>query len=1172
MSYLEQADLSEPQRKVLRDGRPRRLVAAGAGSGKTRLLVAYFVHTLLDKGVPLEELAAVTFTRKAGSELAERIRRELVEQGHPELARGIDRAAIGTIHGLCSRLLREQPLRAGIDPAFSILEADAASLIQQEVSRLVWNRVIEKADEGELEALASRGDALRKEMLELYERLRGMGQQTPQVHIEPGRSEAGAREALRRACTEALAEVPIHCKSSPTLDEDLERLRRCVGWLERLAEGTERPRVAATNGFFPTKKTRAAEQWLSPARDALVRYRCALAELELRPVVTVLNRLLALFHQEYTVYKESRGVLDFADLETRVTAMLAPEGRRAARGSAAPESLAFVSHILIDEFQDTNEVQCGILDSLGAGQVLMVGDERQSIYRFRGADVDVFRRRKEDGGLGQHRLDTNYRSRPEILDFVNQLFSSQDFFGRDGFDALLPGRDLMADPPVGGDPKCGPALGGEGSVQAGSWITEVLVADRPVAVEGEGEAASFHQAEARAVAARVRRLVDEEGFSQGDVVVLLPALSNVTLYQAALLAQGLDIYVVRGKGYYSQDEVADVTALLRLLVNPHDDLSLITVLRSPLVGVSDDCLYLIGRAAHRRTADGRRARSLWDVVREGQVDGLAPDDQHRLALLTGRLDVLRARVGRPWLSRLIDEAVSAFEYDLCLLAAPESKRRFANIRKLMRMAADFEALEGPDLAGFVELVGSLNDLGDAEGNAPSLAEGEDVVRIMTVHQAKGLEFPAVFLAGLGSAAPADSTRGFLVGHDGRVAAVLKEKDKNYETFAPHWGPAPEIAADEKAREREEDVRLLYVAMTRAKDRLFLVGARPSGNRGVRISGIVAALGLQEFPESGSAIVLDDICTAVLGVPYGELESGQEPEGDESAFACVPAEAPQPPCFLDLEVPGPASRQLSFSALAAFERCPRRFYLERVLGLGSLASPAVLPDGSVADDDGPDHGDALLDDGEAYSGRDLGLLVHALMERLDLTGPAPAQDGLRAGAAAVAAERGLHLPPGGIERAAVLAAAFWKSPLVRDPVLGCALREEPFVFVQGGVTVHGVMDLLGRGEECWRIVDYKSNRLDGRSPAELAESYHLQAAVYCLAALKAGAPAVRMDFLFLEKPEGLVTFEHGPQDRERLEKLLDDALLAIEQSKFPPTAAPACGDCGVGDLCRPMSQV
>ena len=1153
MSYLERVPLSPAQLKVLSDAAPRGLVAAGAGSGKTRLLVAYFVHALLDENVPFESLAAVTFTRKAGSELAERIRHELVQSGRPDLARSVDGAAIGTIHGLCRRLLSEQALKAGVDPSFSVLEPDTGKLIKEEMSKRTWNQVVEEAGENELDALASRGDDLRKQMLSLYDRLRGMGQEMPQIHIDPGPDGSSSREALAYACRDALSEARRLSKRGPALESDLEKIGRCVEWLERTAACDEERSVAATTAFFPSRKIASAESWLAPVRIALARYRCALAEGELRPLLNVTNRLLALFHQDYEAYKEARGVLDFADLELRTKAMFT------AAPGASPDRPAFVSHVLVDEFQDTNELQCAILDGLGAARLLMVGDERQSIYRFRGADVDVFRRRKEAKDLAQHRLDTNYRSRPEILCFINRLFSQPAFFGSEGFELLVPGRESeRAVPDVGRD-----SAGGRGG---GSWATEILVAERPAAAEGEGLAPPLQEAEARAVAGRVRRLLDEEGYAQGDVVLLLPTLSNVGLYQQALLARHVDVYVVRGKGYYSQDEVADVAALLQLLVNPHDDLSLLTVLRSPLVGVSDDCLYLLGRAAH-----GPRARSLWEVVREGRNVQVDQPDREKLEAFARRLAALRGRVGRPGLSRLIDDALTLCDYDLCLLAAPEGKRRFANIRKLMRMASDFEALEGPDLAGFVTLIGSMADLGDDEGNAPSLAEGEDVVRVMTVHQAKGLEFPVVLLAGLGSDTWQENPGEFVIGSDGRAAALVKGETSVYETSDPHWGPAPEILADEQRREAEEDVRLLYVAMTRAQDKLVLVGARPTGNKADsrRIGRIVTALGVHAFPDPGAVVTLDDIDTSVVGVPSSPAESQERAaRDDEGAVVRGPSEAPEPLCFLDLPLPGPASRQISFSALSAFGRCPRRFYLERVLGLG------FLPASVAADDEGdtPGREETLLDDAESYTGRDVGLVVHAVLERIDLTAEPPTCGRLRELAVGVAADAGLRLSSGGVERAAELVAAFWDSPLAGDPEIGSALREEQFFFLQGDVTVHGVIDLLCQGEQSWRIADYKSNSLGSRTPAEVAESYHMQAAVYCLAGLKAGAPAVRMELLFLEKPREPVVFEYRQEDRQHLESLLDGALAGIKESSFPPHAGPACGDCGVEGFCRAMTRL
>ena len=526
-------------------------------------------------------------------------------------------------------------------------------------------------------------------------------------------------------------------------------------------------------------------------------------------------------------------------------------------------------------------------------------------------------------------------------------------------------------------------------------------------------------------------------------------------------------------------------------------------------------------------------------------------------------------MGRPGLSRLIDDALTACDYDLCLLAAPHGKRRFANVRKLMRMAADYEELEGPDLKGFVALIGSLGDMGDDEGNAPSLAEGEDVVRVMTVHQAKGLEFPVVVVAGLCSDPRRYQAPEILVGSDGRMAALIKvDKDPDQ----PCWGPAQDIINDQQRRKAEEDVRLLYVAMTRARDQLILVGARKFDDKpeSFRIGRILTALGLTP-PEAGVTVALEDIHAVVVGVapvPVTDDESLAPgvPVGSE------PRRVAEAPCLVDLPGPGIATRQVSFSALAAYDRCPRRFYLERVLDLGAgQPVPRVRtlsgPDAADADTASPE--ETVLDDAEVHSGVEVGILVHGLLERLDLAAGQPAESILRARAEEVASEKGLTVPAGAVERAISLSAAFWEHPLAGAPCLTGALREAPFFFVHEGVAVSGVMDLLLQDRHRWLVVDYKSNALNGRSPDEVAEAYSLQAAIYCLAALKSGAPAVRMEFLFLERPSEPVVFEHQAQDLVALELRLEMALAGIKAGDFCPRRGPACGTCLVEGLCRAM---
>lgn len=1186
--------------RALLDGRPKVMVGAGAGSGKTRLLVAYFVHALVAEGIPAERMVAVTFTRRAAAELVSRIRVNLEDCGRRDLARSLDSAMVGTIHGLCRRLIREHALMAGVDPVGAILEADGAALMKEKIARRAWESVVARADENMLKVLADHRKTLRREMVPLYDRLRGLGWERPQLEPTSPDSDEGAGARLTSAVRDALSAGYAVARPGVALQKDLAKLEECLAWLLLpVAWGERTGELGVTGGFFPSRTTKSMEEWFGPVREALTAHRRALAGVDLRAAVTAMNLLLSEFHDQYEARKRERGALDFADLELRARAL----SRAGSQGRGS--SILSGSRILIDEFQDTNELQCSILEGLGADRMLMVGDERQSIYRFRGADVAVFRDRRqrlESGGEagspgaeagspgGLHRLDTNYRSSRVVLEFINRLFAHERFFG-DQFTALVyPDGEEGGQAGSEGVGLAGEALGGgaaparasapapsPAATPAGPAV-KILVVQRERAGQVDAPPMTMQAAEAEALGACARRMVDDEGWRQGEIVLLLPAQTHVDLYQKALQARGLDVYVVRGKGYYSLEEVADVTSLLRVLVNPHDDLALVATLRSPLVGLSDDGLYLLGR-------ENRRARaSLWDTIRCGGKSALGVEDRQVLAVFVERLTALRRRVGRPGLAQLIDDAVSACGYDLSVLATPNGKRRFANLRKLMRVADGFEALEGPDLAGFVEVLGGMDELSDREGSAPTLAEGENVVRIMTVHQAKGLEFPVVLLGGLGSDVPRPKAQQFMVGSDGRVGVFLKDSQrKGYEDHDLCLGPAVEILRDEQAADLEEDTRLLYVAMTRAKQRLVLVGARPRGDNleKSRIGRIVGALGLGVMPEDGAIVPLEGLTAVVEAVapeqvepvPNRELGDGAGfPGGDHRAAICP--SFPRRPAT----VSGP--RQVSFSALAAYQRCPRRFYLERHLNLGFEGGMAA-PDSANTEEQEAFPAEIFIDD-ERGAAREIGLLVHALLERSSIEERMPTARGippaegvsmeerLRGLSQAWLDETGIVLSPAGLDRAVALVLAFLRSPAAEVWRLPTALRETPFFFLKDGVTVSGFMDLVSRTGDYWHIVDYKTNALQGRAPAELVARYELQAVTYCLAALRSGAPAVRMDFVFLERPEEPFTVTYASADIPALESRLADALEGLAQGRFPALREGECATCAVAALCERMA--
>ena len=888
LSSLDNMRLSEAQSRAVLDASPRVLVAAGAGSGKTSLLVAYYVHALLDEGVPVESLVAVTFTRKAAGELADRIRRDLQGRGRHDLARALDSGTIGTIHSLCRRILRQNALQAGVDPAFAVLEADAAMLLKREAAAEVWEEAVLEADDPALGVLAGHERTLRAELVPLYDRLRGIGREEPLLILDPPCPSTPLWDRLEGVLQSAVDVGQSMTRRTLTLDNALGRLSECLEW----AASVDRAHPSAddfarSSTFFPARGT-PLESHLQPVREALTACRHALAHTQLVLLTEAMNRLLARFHQRYEGLKRQRGVLDFADLELRTHALLS-----GVRSECRPV-FGERSRVMIDEFQDTNELQCSILESLGSAGVLMVGDERQSIYRFRGADVEVFASRRDGvmspgtSGDGRedacrlHSLDINYRSRAEVLAFINHLFAQEEFFGRD-FVTLQCGVAQRDGTPAGA--ACGnPAEPSAERVTAPSAV-EVLAVER-----GEGEGASgpkplIQQAEAQASAWAVERLLRDEGWEPRDLVILSPALTYAELYRYALRERNIPAYVVRGKGYYSREEIADVRCLLQVLVNPHDDLALVTVLRSPLAGLSDDALYLLGRSARREGAG-----SLWLTVRQGHPAGLPAEDRRRLDELVTRLTSLRRRVGRP--------------------GHGVSHRRCHNRPGLRRTRARFRRGSAPvcqhpqaDAPGRRIRGSSRTECGRLRGG-PGRDGGCERPGRERRHPGRGGERrpchdrPSGQRSGVPGGA-ADRSRfrharrrplEFRGGQRGARGCVPKgSRRETYEEHDLCWGPAVDIVDDEKEKDRREDVRLLYVAMTRAKERLVLVGASPEKGEldRCRLGRIIGSLGLAAFLRRARAWLCPRCmrgCTASpmrLWLPLRRTSAGRRPGAGRS---------------------------------------------------------------------------------------------------------------------------------------------------------------------------------------------------------------------------------------------------------------------------------------------------
>jgi ATP-dependent exoDNAse (exonuclease V) beta subunit len=1080
-------------------------VAAGAGTGKTAVLVERFVRAVVDDGLDVQSLLVITYTERAAGELRARIRGRLLERERPDLALELDGAWVSTIHGFCRRLLGAHPLAAGVDPTFRVLDEPQALVLQAEAFTAALERFCAADEPDRWRLLATYGaGGLRQMLVGVYATLRSAGRA---LELEPG---------ARAALAERLAELreSAACLVDDARATELQR-GAAQGALDLVAASTLPERLLALSDL-KARGPRAAT--FVEAREAVVA--AALEELAARDR-ELLQELLDEFADAYTDAKAREAALDFEDLQLRARDLLRADEaiRERTRGR--------FRSIMVDEFQDTNRLQTELLDLLSegtGGDLFVVGDEFQSIYGFRHADVAVFRERRAEAETVLP-LTLNHRSRPEVLAAVNELFAAE--FG-DEFQRLEP---------AGGAAE--PAL---------SSAFELLVTDKATAAEA---GVHWRRSEARHVARRVRELVASGVASPGEIVLLFAAGTDAEWFEEELRALGLPTYRAAGRSYFGQQQVVDLLAYLRLLHNRYDDEALLTVLASPFVGVSNDALVLIRADAARQPIFRGIERSLPGDLEE--------DDRRLLLAFRQRYERLLELAAHAPLELLCERILAEHDYDLAVLARRDGTRRYANLRKLARLARSYEELRGADLEGFVRFVEGQEALGAKESDAVSEEEGGDAVRLLTIHAAKGLEFKVVVVADAGRVRPPVSD--ILALSDGRFGFKVAHPATGTRVGTASYR---DVKGESERAEQAERLRLYYVAMTRAKERLLVsgsVGPREDATEETPIAWVLSRLGLEDEVrerqdgepyeiERGGARVLLRIDRG-QAAPEPATQPVVEPEPEVGQLALFEGSGEQ------LPLPAPRLRaltaipepplhhvsRLSFSAISLFERCSYRYYAERVAGM----RPTPW---SAADGDGVGEG--------GLHATEIGDAVHRLLERVDLARPAPPAD-------APELVRGWY--PGidhrELERVATLVAAYCDSELARRvAALGNVRVERPFAFLLDGVLLNGRLDVLWREGERALVLDYKTNAVGERDPAEIVEhEYRGQRAVYALACLRAGAREVEVVYQFLEAPGEPVSGLFHAADETVLEEELGAVIARIREGGFRPTPSEfACSGC------------
>ena len=1079
-------------------------VSAGAGTGKTAVLVERFVRAVCDRGIDVDSILVITYTRRAAGELRTRIRAALAERGRPDLARELDGAWISTIHGFCLRLLKAYPFAAGLDPRFRELDDAQGAVIRSESFRSALDEFCAAGDPDRLRLLATYGaDGLRRMLTGVYETLRSAGRE---LSLDIGnRAELAARVEELREAARCLADDASSTDNQRTAATQL---------LALLDRDTRADRLMELSGFRASGERAASYEEARRATE-----HAALDEAASRDRA-LLQELLERFAAEYAEAKARESALDFEDLQLHARNLLRdnPEIRER-------ESLRFRS-IMVDEFQDTNRLQCDLVDLLRRpdAEVFFVGDEYQSIYGFRHADVRVFRERRAEAAQLLP-LTLNYRSRPEVLAAVNELFGSH--FG----DEIQPLAAAAEFPdPVFGHP------------------VELLITDKASYSE---TGVHWRRAEARSVARRVRELIDSGVAVAGEIVLLFAAGTDAEVYEEELRKADLPTYRATGRGYFGQQQVVDLLAYLRLLHNRYDDEALLTVLASPFVGISNDGLALVRRSASRRP--------LFTGIEHALPPWLDERDTRLLKAFRQRFDRLADAMTRLSLERLCERIVSEHDYDLAVLAQWDGRRRYANMRKLARLARSYEELRGPDVEGFVRFVAEQEAVGARELEAVAEEEGADAVRLLTIHAAKGLEFRVVIVADAGRDKAPPSPDEILALSDGRFGFRVADPITTKRRGAFDYDDVREAR---RVEEEAEKLRLYYVAMTRAKERLIVSGSidrEKKADASTPIGWVLARLGAEEeLDAAGDAPVEVERNGARLVVRidrHREADWLQQPvdepvfEGETQLELFAPGAelvpvlpAPVLPALVaPAEPPLHRLRRLSFTALSTFEQCSYKYYALYVARMAERR---------------PEHrgGDGGL------RATEIGDAVHRLLEQVDLAAPAaPDLEQVRVWYPTVSGEE--------LDRIRAFVASYCDSELARRISALPVVKERRFTFEHDGVLLNGFLDVLHIDGPRALVLDYKTNLLGESSPEEIVEAdYALQRLVYALACFRAGAEDVEVVYHFLERADAVVSTRFSRDQIADLEAELSAGIARIHAGEFRPTPSDfACAGCPALDL-------
>ena len=1106
------------------------LVSAGAGTGKTSVLTSKYLRLLEEHRAEVKEVVAITFTKKAAAEMQDRIQEKIVEHQKTAEAEEIEywriqfehlnNARICTFHSFCLRLIKERPLEAGVTPATRILGDGEESIY--------LNQAIEHALLKLFEGQFSNESILAGMLLEAG--WEGFVDQIGQLYRNIRESGIGFDQTChmtQELLTKALQQTIV--ESSCLIDELSELLKfaqtqkltahagEVIGelgakWVDYQAV------LNSPAGIAQIPTLRELRKALPKNLPAVLKIRVVaihklieelttkLLDQEALQRLPVLQELLQGIEREYTRLKLELGVLDFTDqlLLARDLLVNYPEIAALIRSG--------IKYLLVDEFQDTNQLQMELVNLLAGtgyqgGRVMVVGDVKQSIYRFRGADAGLIKElaQKLSGTDGRIiPLTQNYRSEERLISFVNLI--AAPMFQNEGFnyEALEAAR---------------------GNDNSGVEFLLVGKKDRKL--------------EATLIATRIKLLVTEEEWRYGDIVLLFRASTAMSIYQQALQEAGIPYFTASGGGFYHCLEVVDQLNLLRVVQQRYDGVALLALLTSPYVGLTNESLLCLGKGRDL-------VERFYELTDLGT--GISEAEQERLFSLRELLNYLQAN--REYLSipDLLRIALERCRYWEVLWTLNNAAQKVANLEKLLNKADEFASRGFHDLHRFLAYIAQLEEVEVIEGEAQTQAEASNAVRLMTIHRAKGLEFPVVFLP--------DLDRNFNFSLRERLA------------FHPQLGMAfaipiegetgePSIWKKYKEVNRREEVseakRVLYVAMTRAKQRLILAGSgkAPSSSEELELASnwmkwfeLLLPLkeaetelncgGVQMKITRELPILAQPRVTKTLLELYGSRLSEITTSSVRLAQIEVAATA----------LPKVWQRALRVSEVLCFKECPRRYYWEYLLKLKEMPGSNF----------GSGSGDNL--------GGRIGSFIHQVVRVESDKWPDSLWEKAFGDLASSTMER--------LKRELIkIWDNFQKSEFTRRD--GEIWDEIPFLIeISDNLRIEGRFDrLLKQPNGDLVLVDYKTHRITAEKAIELAPEYFWQLQLYALAVEKLWGCLPKKAVLYFPYPDQAIEVPLGQDDLAQtvgeLEKIAKFLQAEHQWSDYP--ARTNCDHCGYFWFCN-----